>query len=210
MLRLPYASLVEEGRAAGHVWARDGEVTEPASRAGGESSAVSRSVYAAGSGSCRSRICADTGPAVPVRSRSPSMPERSPGTCRRRRDHLLAAATEERQRLHRELHDSLGPVLTGAALKADSAALAAHSDPRRAEQLAAQLADQLRAAIDDVRRLSYGLRPTSLDQLGLVGALRQHESEVGGLTPHGGGPGRVARAASRRSRSRRTGSPARR
>ena len=72
------------------------------------------------------------------------------------RDHVLNAAAEERSRLHRELHDSLGPILTGAALKADGTALAARTEPQKAEQLATQLADQLREAIHDVRQL--GLR----------------------------------------------------
>lgn len=95
------------------------------------------------------------------------------------RDHLLTATTQERTRLHRELHDGLGPILTGAALKADSVVLAARTDPEKAEELATQLADQLRLAIDDVRRLVYGLRPPALDQLGLVDALRQQATDLG-------------------------------
>lgn len=95
------------------------------------------------------------------------------------RDHVLIATAEERQRLHRELHDSLGPILTGAALKADGTALAARTNPEKAEQLAIQLAGQLREAIDDVRQLVYGLRPPTLDQLGLIGALRRQAGELG-------------------------------
>jgi two-component system, NarL family, sensor kinase len=95
------------------------------------------------------------------------------------RDHVLTVTAEERQRLHRELHDSLGPILTGAALKADGTALAAGTDPEKAEQLATQLAGQLREAIDYVRRLVYGLRPPALDQLGLIGALRRQGDELG-------------------------------
>ncbi|MEU4192095.1 GAF domain-containing sensor histidine kinase [Kribbella sp. NPDC026611] len=94
-------------------------------------------------------------------------------------DRLLTATSDERERLHRDLHDSLGPVLTGAAFTADGAALAARSDPERAEQLATQLAGQLRAAIADVRRIVYALRPPVLDELGLVAALRGHSSGLG-------------------------------
>ncbi|HWD83576.1 MAG TPA: sensor histidine kinase [Kribbella sp.] len=95
------------------------------------------------------------------------------------RDRLLTATADERERLHRDLHDSLGPVLTGAAFTADGAALAARSDPERAEQLAMQLGDQLRAAITDVRRIVYGLRPPVLDELGLVAALRKQGGDLG-------------------------------
>jgi two-component system, NarL family, sensor kinase len=89
------------------------------------------------------------------------------------RERVIEAAEEERTRLRRELHDSLGPLLTGAAFKADSIALAAQHRPERAESLATELADQLRQSVEAVRQLAYGLRPAALDELGLVGALRE-------------------------------------
>jgi signal transduction histidine kinase len=89
------------------------------------------------------------------------------------RERVIDAAEEERARLRRELHDSLGPLLTGAAFKADSIALAAQNRPERAESLAIDLADQLRHSVEAVRQLAYGLRPAALDELGLVGALRE-------------------------------------
>ena len=92
---------------------------------------------------------------------------------------MLMATIEERERLHRDLHDSLGPVLTGAAFTADGAALAARTNPDRAAQLATQLGRQLREAIVDVRRIVYALRPPVLDQLGLVAALRQQGVALG-------------------------------
>ncbi|TDU88937.1 histidine kinase [Kribbella voronezhensis] len=98
---------------------------------------------------------------------------------RESRDRLLTATIDERARLHRDLHDSLGPVLTGAAFTADGAALAARTNPERAGQLATQLGMQLREAITDVRRIVYALRPPVLDQLGLVAALRQQEHGLG-------------------------------
>jgi two-component system NarL family sensor kinase len=92
------------------------------------------------------------------------------------RERVIDAAEEERNRLRRELHDSLGPLLTGAAFKADGIALAAQSRPERAESLAIDLADQLRQSVEGVRQLAYGLRPAGLDELGLVGALREEGS----------------------------------
>ena len=89
------------------------------------------------------------------------------------RERVIDAAEEERARLRRELHDSLGPLLTGAAFKADGIALAAQTRPERAESLAIELADQLRQSVEGVRQLAYGLRPAALDELGLVGALRE-------------------------------------
>jgi signal transduction histidine kinase len=95
------------------------------------------------------------------------------------RERVIDAAAEERTRLRRELHDSLGPLLTGAAFKADGIALAAQKRPERAESLAIELADQLRQSVGAVRRLAYGLRPATLDELGLVGALREESDRLG-------------------------------
>jgi two-component system, NarL family, sensor kinase len=96
------------------------------------------------------------------------------------RERLVSAAEEERRRLHRELHDSLGPALTGAAFKADAVGNQALVDAPRAVELSVELGTQIRAAIDDVRRLVYGLRPPALDELGLVGAVRRLAGQLGG------------------------------
>jgi signal transduction histidine kinase len=96
------------------------------------------------------------------------------------RERLITATEEERRRLHRELHDSLGPALTGAAFKADAVGNLAAVDPARVSELSAELGRQIRDAIDDVRRLVYGLRPPALDELGLVGAVRRQATQLAG------------------------------
>ena len=94
----------------------------------------------------------------------------------RSREQLVTAREEERRRLRRDLHDGLGPVLTGVAFQADAARNLLASDPARADELVASLRAEVGAAIDSVRRLVYGLRPPTLDELGLVRAL-EHEAE---------------------------------
>jgi two-component system, NarL family, sensor kinase len=90
------------------------------------------------------------------------------------RERIVSAREEERRRLHRDLHDGLGPTLTGAGYKADAAYNVTGSDPDRARELTAAVRADIGHAIDDVRRLVYGLRPPALDEVGLVGALRRH------------------------------------
>ena len=85
----------------------------------------------------------------------------------------VEAAAAERVRLQRELHDGVGPILTSAAFQADAASNLVHTDPAAAERLLDEIRTELRSAIDDVRRVVYGLRPIELDNAGLVGAIRQ-------------------------------------
>ncbi len=93
------------------------------------------------------------------------------------RERLVGAQEEERRRLRRELHDGLGPTLTGIAFTADAAANLI-TDPERAGELLASLRRDTRAALADVRRVVDVLRPPALDELGLVGALRQRAEQL--------------------------------
>ena len=95
------------------------------------------------------------------------------------RQRLVTAREEERRRLRRELHDELGPVLTGVGLNLDAArARISAATPANNPNLASVdelLAEAKRAsaqAIADLRRVVYGLRPPALDDLGLAGAVR--------------------------------------
>ncbi len=90
----------------------------------------------------------------------------------RSRERLVTAQAEERRRLRRDLHDGLQPALSGISLGLEAArnVMGPHS---AAEELLARLKDELEVAVADLRRLVYDLRPPALDELGLVGALRQ-------------------------------------
>lgn len=93
------------------------------------------------------------------------------------RERLVAAREEERRRLRRDLHDGLGPTLTGVAFTADAAANLLDVDGPRARDLLSTLRTDTRTAIADVRRLVDDLRPPALDELGLVGALQQRADQ---------------------------------
>jgi signal transduction histidine kinase len=88
------------------------------------------------------------------------------------RERLVTAREEERRRLRRDLHDGLGPRLAALTLRLDSARDLLGHDPR-ADALLGDLATRTEEAVADIRRLVYALRPPALDDLGLVGALRQ-------------------------------------
>ncbi len=85
---------------------------------------------------------------------------------------LVLAREEERRQLRRELHDDLGPSLSGLALSAAAIATrAATVDPAisaTARELQADIGD----AVARSREISHGLRPAVLDDRGLEAAIR--------------------------------------
>jgi signal transduction histidine kinase len=90
-------------------------------------------------------------------------------------EQAMAAQEEERRQIARELHDQIGQALTSLLL--GLGALEAEADgsseltvsPARLHDLRAIVAETL----DGVRDLALGLRPSVLDDLGLVPALQR-------------------------------------
>jgi signal transduction histidine kinase len=91
----------------------------------------------------------------------------------RSRERLVAAREEERRRLRRDLHDGLGPQLASQALTLTAASKLLRQDADATEALLLDARRHAQEAITDIRRVIYALRPPSLDDLGLLGALRE-------------------------------------
>ncbi|WP_432950636.1 sensor histidine kinase [Kribbella sp. CA-253562] len=91
----------------------------------------------------------------------------------RGRSRLVAAREEERRRIRRDLHDSLGPSLGAVALRIETARNLARSAPDEADRMLDQATAEVASVLADVRRLVHDLRPPALDELGLVRAIEQ-------------------------------------
>jgi signal transduction histidine kinase len=91
----------------------------------------------------------------------------------RSREQLVTAREEERRRLRRDLHDGLGPQLASLTLTIAAARELLRRDAQAADQLLGELTSHAQAAITDIRRIVYDLRPPALDDLGLLLALRE-------------------------------------
>jgi two-component system sensor histidine kinase UhpB len=88
----------------------------------------------------------------------------------------LDAQEEERRRIARELHDETAQELT-ALLVRIRLATDGSREPATRERLAELRASTARV-LDGVRRVARELRPTILDDLGLVEAVRAHAHEI--------------------------------
>jgi signal transduction histidine kinase len=87
---------------------------------------------------------------------------------------VTATQEEERRRIARELHDGVGPTLASLNLRLRTARKRLERDGHPVADEIEELADLVQASIQDIRRLIYDLRPTALDELGLMPALREY------------------------------------
>ncbi|APW40636.1 histidine kinase [Rhodoferax koreense] len=95
---------------------------------------------------------------------------------------VVRSQEDERSRVARELHDGISQLLLSVKFVCESALL-------QMERGNPQAADTLRNGVGlvqgvmrDVRRISHGLRPTLLDDLGLASAIDQTAGEFGART----------------------------
>jgi len=95
------------------------------------------------------------------------------------RERLVLAREEERKRLRRDLHDELAPRLAAIALTASAAEELLERDPAAARSIVSELRGVIRGAVRDIRDMVHNMRPPSLDELGLVGAIRERMREMG-------------------------------
>ena len=99
------------------------------------------------------------------------------------REHLVLAREEERRRLRRNLHDTIGPTLSALSLKAGAVRNLIQEDPGAAQEGMNELRQQIQSVITDIRRVVYDLRPPALDELGIIPAIREQAQQfsTGGL-----------------------------
>jgi signal transduction histidine kinase len=94
------------------------------------------------------------------------------------RTEIVTAREEERRRLRRDLHDGLGSVLASLNWRAGALRMLLSRDPVAADALVVEQQSTIQAAIGDIRRLVYDLRPPALDELGLLGAIRERAMKL--------------------------------
>jgi PAS domain S-box-containing protein len=91
--------------------------------------------------------------------------------------HLQSIREKERARIAREVHDELGQALTGLQLGLSWVAGKLTPEQRQVQQRVTALSALVDTTTQAVRRISTALRPSVLDDLGLIAALEWLASE---------------------------------
>ncbi|MEU8860137.1 sensor histidine kinase [Streptomyces umbrinus] len=131
-------------------------------------------------GETETRLLAALAPQVAVLVRALELTE----ALETERDRVIGATRAERDRLRRDLHDGLGPSLSGMGLGLQAAVDTLNADDRPAcTALLTRIREEVDIAVQEIRRIIDGLRPTALDAMSLPEALRRHAKTVSGTLP---------------------------
>lgn len=84
---------------------------------------------------------------------------------------VVSAQEKERERIARELHDGTGQLLTGLGLGFAAASNNIDTNPQLVHKQLTKLKEMINQAMKDLRDLISDLRPSVLDDLGLIPAL---------------------------------------
>lgn len=88
--------------------------------------------------------------------------------------HLITAQEDERKRVARELHDDLGQALGALAFQVEAVEQLLERDPDGAINQLNLTRDLITNTTDQMYELILALRPSTLDDLGLISALNSH------------------------------------
>lgn len=84
---------------------------------------------------------------------------------------VIAAQEEERRRIARELHDETSQSLASLIVGLKAAERALTIDPAQSQQIMSGLRSSVSLTVKEIQNIIYDLRPTLLDDLGLIPAL---------------------------------------
>lgn len=91
---------------------------------------------------------------------------------------IIRAQEEERRRLARDMHDGPAQMLANVMLRAEICERLLETDLAKVRQELRSLKDVVRGSIKDIRKVIFDLRPMTLDDLGLVPALKRYVSDL--------------------------------
>lgn len=90
---------------------------------------------------------------------------------------LIQSQENERKRVSSELHDGLGQILSALKYKVEFASIEAKEKPIEVEAVLSDILENVTVALSELRRVSSDLRPSVLDDLGIILTLRWFAEE---------------------------------
>ncbi|WP_257984314.1 sensor histidine kinase [Neobacillus cucumis] len=94
------------------------------------------------------------------------------------REKLVLAREEERLQIRRNLHDELAPRLLSLSFNAAAAEQYVNKQPDKAVKLLGELRGVIRTTVNEIRTMVHDLRPPTLDEFGLIGAIEARINEI--------------------------------
>ncbi|WP_158289490.1 GAF domain-containing sensor histidine kinase [Paenibacillus flagellatus] len=94
------------------------------------------------------------------------------------KEQLIFAREEERRSMRKNLHDDIAPRLAAMRLTASLVTDWIRKDPNRAIAIMTQFKQDIAETVEEIRGIVYDLRPHALDELGLIGAVRQRIEQL--------------------------------
>jgi signal transduction histidine kinase/HAMP domain-containing protein len=95
---------------------------------------------------------------------------------------IISTQEDERRRIARGLHDETSQALTGFTISLETAIAVLPRNATEAKDKLRQLQTRVVETLDEIHRVVYELRPTILDDLGLVSAVQWHVENYLGPT----------------------------
>ncbi|MBD0383956.1 GAF domain-containing sensor histidine kinase [Paenibacillus sedimenti] len=94
------------------------------------------------------------------------------------KEQLIFAQEEERRSIRKNLHDDIAPRLAAMRLTASLVTDWIRKDPNKAIEIITQFKQDIAETVEEIRGIVYDLRPPALDELGLIGAVRQRMEQL--------------------------------
>ncbi len=85
---------------------------------------------------------------------------------------IMSVQEEERKRIARELHDEVSQSLTGSAFRVEAVLSRLPSGAEKIQSSLEEIRDLAIRTLDEIHRVVYSLRPSLLDDLGLMSAVK--------------------------------------
>ena len=91
---------------------------------------------------------------------------------------IIEAQENEKKRISRDIHDGPAQSLANIIFKAEYASKIIDTSPAKAKREIAELQEDVRNTLKDIRKIIYDLMPMSLDDLGLVPTIKKLISNI--------------------------------